>query len=75
MIYAVPTVSLHEYSQDNRKYTFQSLPDDKYRLRDMEIEGKEQPLEEDSLLYADNQFMVVLNTDEQIDDYLESIYG
>ena len=33
-IYACPTRSLREYSQDNRKYGFVNLPKDEYRMRD-----------------------------------------
>ena len=34
MIFGVPQKSLKEYSQDNKKYGFINLPDDKLRLRD-----------------------------------------
>ena len=41
MIYGVPVKSLKEYSHDNKKYGFINLPDDKYRLRDLELAGIE----------------------------------
>ena len=34
MIFGVPQKSLKEFSQDNKKYGFINLPDDKLRLRD-----------------------------------------
>ena len=39
MIYACPTRSLREYSQDNRKYGFVNLPADELRMRDQEFGG------------------------------------
>ena len=43
MIYGVPVNNLKEYSQDNKKYGFVNLPEDKYRLRDEEIAGTQEP--------------------------------
>ena len=34
MIYGVDSNNLREFSQDNKKYGFVNLPEDKYRLRD-----------------------------------------
>ena len=42
MIYACPTRSLREYSQDNRRYGFVNLPKDEYRMRDQEFGGPEE---------------------------------
>ena len=38
-IYGVPQNNLKEFSQDNKKYGFVNLPEDKYRLRDQEFAG------------------------------------
>lgn len=42
MIYACPTRTLREYSQDNRKYGFVNLPPDEHRMRDQEFGGPEE---------------------------------
>ena len=42
MIFACPTRSLREYSQDNRRYGFVNLPKDEYRMRDQEFGGQDE---------------------------------
>ena len=39
MIFGVPEDNLREFSQDNKKYGFVNLPEDKYRLRNEEMTG------------------------------------
>ena len=41
-IYGVPQNNLKEFSQDNKKYGFVNLPEDKYRLRDQEFAGTQE---------------------------------
>ena len=36
-VYVIPMADLKEYTHDNRKYAYTSLPKDKYRVRTEEI--------------------------------------
>jgi hypothetical protein len=49
MLYQVPEASLGAYSQDNSKYGFTNLPEDKYRLPGQEFKGSDEMAKEEAM--------------------------